>query len=255
MKAITIIKKTCGLLIIGLIGSTATAQDKKEVRKEEYRIKVIKYENDKKQMIDTVFTNKEDFEAFHKAHVSSHKYYDMLTHKVVNEKMKDCPAMGKKKDCPMKGKKKDCPAMGKKKDCPFAMKFDSLSGKHVKVEVVKIYRKIEIIDASESVIEEAQHPQIQQAAKEDKLTLKNVSVYPNPSNGNISLELETDESNKIELLVTDVQGKEIFKDNFLSTPSTKMQRNLNIDGQESGMYLLKITSNGKSIVKKLILEN
>ncbi len=123
------------------------------------------------------------------------------------------------------------------------------------VTMIAIFKSIEVKDPNNEDIKTNKHPQIKQAAGEKTLALKNINVYPNPSNGKVFLDLETEASGEIELLVTDMQGKEIFKDTFYSTPSTKMQRNLNIDGQKSGIYLLKITSNGKSIVKKLILEN
>lgn len=267
-------------VIIGVLLNTSAAA---QTTKEEYRIKIIKEENGKKQMIDTVFSNKADFEAFHKANVTNHEYYDMLTHKMIN------------------GKKKDYPAMGKKKDCPFSKhKYDSLSGKHMKVikiemdeddmvgdklekiynaedgkeilkvlnididsiigdkegtiKVVSIYSRIEVKDAPLSVVENSTHPQMKSAAKDKKLVLKGVNVYPNPSNGKVFLDIETGQPGEIELLVTDLQGKEIFSDKFYNDSPKLMQRNINIDGHSSGVYLLKITSQGKSVVKKLIFE-
>jgi hypothetical protein len=273
MKTKTLFR-AIALLIIGIVlNDNLSAQEKKE----EYRIKIIKYENGKKEKIDTTFNNKEDFEAFHKTQVANHEYYDMLSHKKVN------------------GKIKDCPGMNKKKDCPFSMQFDSLTGKHVKVvrmeldenekemllneddeimllekldidldsviteknvkvKVIKIYRKIEIIDAPESAIEQSQHPQMKAAVNDEKLTLKNIKAYPNPSAGSLTIEIETEDKGKIDLLVTDIQGKEVLKESF--TPSsTKISKTINMEGAESGVYLLKVTSKGKSVVKKLIIEN
>lgn len=279
MKIKKILTTSLAVIIGVLLNTSAAAQ----TTKEEYRIKIIKEENGKKQMIDTVFSNKADFEAFHKANVSNHEYYDMLTHKMIN------------------GKKKDYPAMGKKKDCPFSKyKYDSLSGKHMKVikiemdeddmvgdklekiynaedgkeilkvlnididsiigdkegtiKVVSIYSRIEVKDAPLSVVENSTHPQMKSAAKDKKLVLKGVNVYPNPSNGKVFLDIETGQPGEIELLVTDLQGKEIFSDKFYNDSPKLMQRNINIDGHSSGVYLLKITSQGKSVVKKLIFE-
>lgn len=122
------------------------------------------------------------------------------------------------------------------------------------VRMIAVFRRIELEDAPKSLLQQNAHPKMQSAANDDKLDVNSINVYPNPSNGKVFLELEPAQKGEVELLVTDIQGKEIFRDSFYNDALSKVHRNINIDGERSGVYLLKVTSQGKSVVKKLIIE-
>ena len=70
-----------------------------------------------------------------------------------------------------------------------------------------------------------------------------VVLYPNPTQGTITI-LGSTTDTKIEVFST--LGQKVFEQNF--TGETNI--NLNLD---SGIYMAKITSNGKSEVKKLLI--
>lgn len=74
-----------------------------------------------------------------------------------------------------------------------------------------------------------------------------VSVYPNPNNGNFTVYLSSNEINSI--IVYDVYGKIIKQ-----LPETDSNR-IEINNLKNGFYFLKVTfKNGKSVTKKVIVE-
>lgn len=266
MKIKTTLQTVFALLLVTLISNTSLAQNKKEL----YRLKVIKTKNGVNKVIDTSFNNRADFDAYQKANIPKNMPIDMLQLDEHKDKLRDSRIQVQIGDslANMKLKvvriKRDDESKERILNASNTLELlkelniniDSLTGvPNTKVKLVNIYSRIEFVDAPLSIIKNNKHPQIRQAAKGEKLMLKSVNVYPNPSNGKVFLDIETSAPGKVELLVTDIQGKEVFRDSFYNDTPSKVQRNLNIDGQKSGVYLLKITSQGKSIVKKLIFEN
>lgn len=73
-------------------------------------------------------------------------------------------------------------------------------------------------------------------------------VYPNPSNGNFTLQLK-EELNGGELIVTDVMGREIFKEE-LKRATQQIELNINV----KGLYFMRLDSEGKRMTKKIVVE-
>src|SRR5688572_23226062 len=80
----------------------------------------------------------------------------------------------------------------------------------------------------------------------DDLNKIAVSVFPNPSNGLFSLSLPKGKSYQLE--VSDLSGKTVLKQTSASNA------NLNLKNQAKGIYLLKVTTEGSTAVRKLIVE-
>ena len=76
-----------------------------------------------------------------------------------------------------------------------------------------------------------------------------VSMYPNPSNGPISIKALQSDDYTID--VYNLTGKLILHKNYISSNLVQ----LNLAGNTSGIYLIKISNQESSIVKKLILKN
>lgn len=77
-------------------------------------------------------------------------------------------------------------------------------------------------------------------------TLTNVSIYPNPSNtGLVTIETASNEAAAVE--VYNLLGKQVISQTL--TNST-----LNVDNLSSGVYLVKVSVEGKSATKKLVIE-
>jgi len=74
----------------------------------------------------------------------------------------------------------------------------------------------------------------------------NVAVYPNPSNGTFKVNLP---GNKVYALeVTDLTGK------VIQQLETVGKTELKLENKAKGLYLLKVTSDGATTVRKLIVE-
>lgn len=77
-----------------------------------------------------------------------------------------------------------------------------------------------------------------------------VTVFPNPSNGIVHIDLEKWQENPVQILIWDVNGKLMQ-----TTKSNNNQRiTLNISACPSGTYLVQIKNNISSITKKIILQ-
>lgn len=83
----------------------------------------------------------------------------------------------------------------------------------------------------------------------DKLEENQLKVYPNPSTGCIAIELNITRSADLQVGVFDSSGKLLheFKGNAIAV------RPLEIEFLKSGVYFLRITNDGDSLVRKIIV--
>jgi hypothetical protein len=79
-------------------------------------------------------------------------------------------------------------------------------------------------------------------------SFKDTFIYPNPTNSNVIIELNTNYENA-KLFLFDINGKELLMDNFTSS---KIQ--LSFDKYLSGIYFLKIFTQDRVIIRKIIKE-
>jgi len=82
--------------------------------------------------------------------------------------------------------------------------------------------------------------------------LTGISVYPNPSAGNLTVELNALKSSSVKLQLTDITGK-IVKEVSATEVLGNYKTTLNTTGVASGAYLLKITANDAVEVKKVLI--
>lgn len=78
----------------------------------------------------------------------------------------------------------------------------------------------------------------------DDFKLTNIEIYPNPSNGNFTIQTQEN----FDISVYTVQGKKIF---YQKNMNRQSQLSLN---QPAGIYLAEIISNGKKTTQKLIIK-
>ena len=72
-----------------------------------------------------------------------------------------------------------------------------------------------------------------------------MKVYPNPvTNGN--LYITTDNNDTKSVVVYDVLGKQVMKATVTNQP-------LNVANLNSGVYMVKITEDGKTATRKLVI--
>ncbi|MCR5862441.1 T9SS type A sorting domain-containing protein [Flavobacterium sp. J372] len=88
---------------------------------------------------------------------------------------------------------------------------------------------------------------VQAAAGTADFSANSFKMYPNPANGMVTLKLA--EADKADVTITDVLGKTV-----LSAKMSSHEQNINITALTSGMYFVKVTAEGQSATKKLIVK-
>lgn len=76
------------------------------------------------------------------------------------------------------------------------------------------------------------------------------NVWPNPSNGNVNIQLNT--SDKVNITLFDIRGRKVFNQVYNAT-GTMFTQEVNFNSLEKGIYLLNVESEGKKATKKLII--
>jgi len=77
-----------------------------------------------------------------------------------------------------------------------------------------------------------------------------INMYPNPAQGEVTLELSSSPQGDVELAVLDITGKVVLSKSYKATDRI----NLDMSGKVAGMYYVKVTIEGNNTIEKLILE-
>ena len=77
-----------------------------------------------------------------------------------------------------------------------------------------------------------------------------IKLFPNPSNGNVSLQFNEMPKGNLEISVTDVTGKIVLTHKIVAVNSSP-QFNLDV---KNGIYFVKITNQDKTIIKKMVVQ-
>ncbi|TAE65950.1 MAG: T9SS C-terminal target domain-containing protein [Bacteroidetes bacterium] len=88
---------------------------------------------------------------------------------------------------------------------------------------------------------------------ENTLEAENINVFPNPNDGNFTLEMDKKDKSNAKISVINPNGKIIFE-NTLKNVVGKYSQKINLPETLAGMYILKVEQNGKIITKKIIVE-
>ncbi|MDP2236778.1 MAG: C25 family cysteine peptidase [Bacteroidales bacterium] len=82
---------------------------------------------------------------------------------------------------------------------------------------------------------------------------QSIQLYPNPTNGLFTLEIKGFESSKLNIQITDLLGRKVFAET-INNESGSILRQISMEGNENGIYLLTIDNGQTKVVKKLILK-
>ncbi|WP_395063323.1 reprolysin-like metallopeptidase [Flavobacterium sp.] len=83
-------------------------------------------------------------------------------------------------------------------------------------------------------------------------TMQDFSLYPNPTAGNFTISFTSSSSDPVKVSVYDMRGREIFESLYKN--SGVFSENINLEGVQTGVYLVAITSGDKKIVKRIIVK-
>ena len=83
-------------------------------------------------------------------------------------------------------------------------------------------------------------------------TLENFVIFPNPNNGSFIVKADGIYNNSIKITVFDLAGRQIFKKGYEQIGSNSTS--IKLIGMKSGLYLVEIKSDEKSIIKKIIIK-
>lgn len=79
------------------------------------------------------------------------------------------------------------------------------------------------------------------------------AVYPNPSNGVFTLEVESEENlGNIQVEVYDITGKSVYTNNYFA--GTTLMKQVNLSNLNGGIYFLRTVINGENTIQKLTIK-
>jgi subtilisin-like proprotein convertase family protein len=78
------------------------------------------------------------------------------------------------------------------------------------------------------------------------------ALYPNPNNGNFTVQFQSGSNSKINIEVHDMRGRKIFGRDY--TNSGLFSQDLQLDKAQAGVYLVSITEGTKKIVKRIVIQ-
>jgi hypothetical protein len=81
----------------------------------------------------------------------------------------------------------------------------------------------------------------------------NISVYPNPSSGNITINISAATKEEYQLDIFNVVGQKVYTEQ-LTTLNCSLKKEINLMSFGKGLYILNFTSNKKTSCIKVIVE-
>tara|TARA_R110001632_G_scaffold47551_5_gene120447 strand:- start:1781 stop:4000 length:2220 start_codon:yes stop_codon:yes gene_type:complete len=85
------------------------------------------------------------------------------------------------------------------------------------------------------------------------LALEGFKMYPNPVKGLLNLHFTMNDSDEVEILLYDIQGRKVKREYF-SKSTLRFEESISLANLTSGIYLIKVRNGNKYITKKIILE-
>lgn len=82
--------------------------------------------------------------------------------------------------------------------------------------------------------------------------IEDLSIYPNPNNGNFTIKFTSQSSNNVEVMVHDLRGRQVFNKSF--SGNTLFNQNIQLNNVESGIYIVTIKDGDRKENKKIVIE-
>jgi Secretion system C-terminal sorting domain len=84
-------------------------------------------------------------------------------------------------------------------------------------------------------------------------SLQKVNFYPNPSDGEFSVQASVDSDAPVNILITDLDGKTISSEGITGHGGT-LDYKIDIKDKSPGMYLVRVSQNGEAVVRKIVVK-
>lgn len=91
------------------------------------------------------------------------------------------------------------------------------------------------------------------ADKMEPLEIKDISFYPNPSDGRFNLEIETTSRGPLQVKIVSPTGNVVYNKTDSSGESS-YNFNIDISDEKEGLYILQVIQNNKTLTKRVIIE-
>ncbi|MCD4731422.1 MAG: T9SS type A sorting domain-containing protein [Bacteroidales bacterium] len=85
------------------------------------------------------------------------------------------------------------------------------------------------------------------------LNKENITIFPNPTNGVITVELTTQGQKTVRISVVDLLGKTVIENTFMFDQGL-VKKTINLDHLNNGLYLIRLQSEGKIYTEKLVID-
>jgi len=86
----------------------------------------------------------------------------------------------------------------------------------------------------------------------EEFRLNDFAIYPNPNNGNFTVQFNSKSGSKINIAVHDISGRKILDNTYDNTGL--FSKELQLNKAQAGIYLVSVTDGGQKTVKRIVVE-
>lgn len=87
---------------------------------------------------------------------------------------------------------------------------------------------------------------------DNNFELNDFTLFPNPNNGDFTLQFNSNSGKDISVDIYDISGKLVYNNNYSSI--SRFDKQINFDNVSTGIYIMKVSDGDKSVTRKLIIE-
>jgi subtilisin-like proprotein convertase family protein len=85
----------------------------------------------------------------------------------------------------------------------------------------------------------------------DQNSLANFTVFPNPTQGNFTVQFNSDSSQAVQVELYDLRGRSVYHSNHENTGF--INQNIQLTAVQAGVYVLKVKDGTKQVTRKLVI--
>jgi len=89
---------------------------------------------------------------------------------------------------------------------------------------------------------------------EDELTDETIEVFPNPNRGSFSVSIAQLSADNVEVVITDARGRVVMEEQVDHVNGSGFDRDYNLSEVENGVYFIRVSADGHSSVKRIVIE-